>query len=470
MSFYARLFQSHVAKVAVVQSEPVVAVVAVLFGLWLAILWEALIQDEKTQDRHQRQVQLVKAICRRKYAGRPLAWLRAEPRILYAGLVLIWRGFPKPIRLMALYTYAAMFGIAAAGPTVFMFLLSGVRANRPKEVPAGLPETLDAVDPTELLDRLQSYRPTGRQGYPLNALWRAYLLSFVLDLPSTNALIRRLHDDRKLRLLCGFSTLPHRTTFNRFIARLGHHRDLVEDCMAVLTARLRDLLPGLGEKVAVDSTTVRSHSNPHRRNRQTGQVSDPEASWTAKNSAGGKDQKEWSWGYKFHLMVDAAYGLPLYGYTTTASKSDSPELPRLLDGATEALPWLNPRYVMADKGCDSRANHEATAGHDAVLVCPARRKANRALYEGIYTEKGVPTCIGMVEMDYVRSDPQKGHLYRCRREACHLVTREGVRYCADEVWENRRDNPRCSGRCARSRPNGKRCTGCARRSSASTRA
>ena len=116
-----------------------------------------------------------------------------------------------------------------------------------------------------------------------------------------------------------------------------------------------------------------------------------------------------------------------------------------MDKATETLSWLNPRYVMADKGYDSRANHEATAGHDAVLVCPARRKANSALYEGIYTEKGVPTCIGMVEMDYVRSDPQKGHLYRCRREACHLETRKGVRYCADEVWENRRDNPRLFG-------------------------
>ena len=440
-SYFVRMSQSPAVRMATIPGDPIVVAIA---GL-LVVAWVCFYVDQKTLDAGHRQRVRVEGIYRRKYAGRPLAWLRAESRIHYAGLVLIWRGFPKPIRLMALYTYAAMFGIAAAGPTVFMFLLSGVRANRPKEVPASLPETLDAIDPTELLDRLQSYRPTGRQGYPLNALWRAYLLSFVLDLPSTNALIRRLHDDRKLRLLCGFSTLPHRTTFNRFIARLGHHRDLVEDCMAVLTARLRDLLPGLGEKVAVDSTTVRSHSNPHRRNRQTGQVSDPEASWTAKNSAGGKDQKEWSWGYKFHLMADATYGIPLFGYTTTASRNDSPELPRLMDKATETLSWLNPRYVMADKGYDSRANHEATAGHDAVLVCPARRKANSALYEGIYTEKGVPTCIGMVEMDYVRSDPQKGHLYRCRREACHLETRKGVRYCADEVWENRRDNPRLFG-------------------------
>ena len=413
--------------------------------LWLVSLWEAWEASCKRDlKQNDRQVQLVEALCRRKYAGRPLAGLRAEYRIHVAGLLLMWRRVPKPVQLATLGTIVGMFATAAGMPDCGP-LLGTVGGRRLRDEVPGLAKTLDAVDATALLDRLQTYRPTGRQGYPLNALWRAYLLSFVLDLPSTNALIRRLHDDQKLRLLCGFSNLPHRTTFNRFNTRLSDHRDLVEDCMAVLTARLRDLLPGLGEKVAVDSTTVRSHSNPHRRNRQTGQVSDPEASWTAKNSAGGKDQKEWSWGYKFHLMADATYGIPLYGYTTTASRNDSPELPRLMDKATETLSWLNPRYVMADKGYDSRANHEAAADHDAVLICPARRQANRALYEGIYTEKGVPACIGMVEMDYVRSDPQKGHLYRCRREACHLVTRKGVRYCADEVWENRRDNPRLFG-------------------------
>ena len=340
---------------------------------------------------------------RRRYAGRRLAWLRAELRSHYAGLILVWRDFPRPVRVMALGTYVAMFA-AAAGPVNPMFLLAGVRAMKPRGVPTQLPETLDAVDASALLDKLRAYRPTGRQGYPLRALWRAYMVSFLLGLPSTNALIRRLQDDRALRLLCGFSVLPHRTT------------------STALTTRLRDLLPGLSEKVAVDSTTVRSHSNPKRKNRLTGQVSDPEASWTAKTSAHGKNAKEWAWGYKFHLVADATYGMPLFGYTTTASRNDSPELPRLLDEANETLPWLTPKFVMADRGYDSRANHKAVSERGGVLIAPTRRNP-RGLYEGIYTEKGVPTCIGMVEMEYVRSDPQKGHLYRCRREACHLKTR-----------------------------------------------
>ena len=277
-------------------------------------------------------------------------------------------------------------------------------------------------------------------------MWRAYFASFILGMPSTNALIRRLEDDANFRQTCGFGeTLPHRTTFNRFISRLDRYKDLVEACFASQVNRLATLLPGLGEKIAVDSTTVRSHSNPHRTSKLTKRVSDPQATWTAKTSPGSKVEKDWYWGYKFHLVVDATYGIPLYGYTTTASKHDGPELLRILDGAAEKLSWLNPRYVMADKGYESQANHEATLERGAVLVAPTRRKPRNALFEGVYTEKGVPTCLGMVPMEYVRSDPQRGHLYRCRPERCHLTGRKARRYCNQEVWEDRSDNLRLFG-------------------------
>ena len=186
------------------------------------------------------------------------------------------------------------------------------------------------LDDGPLLNRLQQYRRTGRPGYPLKPLWRAYVSSFLLNLPHTNALIRRLHEYPDLRNLCGFGDeLPGRRTFNRFIQRLSYHADLVEACLAKLTDRLKVLLPDLGQTVAVDSTTVRSHSNPNRR-----RISDPEASWTAKNSARArKDGREWHWGYKLHMVADAKYGVSLGQTVTTASRNDSPELPRLMDHA-----------------------------------------------------------------------------------------------------------------------------------------
>ena len=133
-------------------------------------------------------------------------------------------------------------------------------ASRPVQGIFGeLAAVFDILDDAALLYRLQQYRPTGRQGYPLLALWRCYVASFILNLPHTNALIRRLSDDPELRSLCGFSgALPHRTTFNRFIQRLSHHPGLVESCFAQITDRLKELLPDLGQEVAIDATTVRS--------------------------------------------------------------------------------------------------------------------------------------------------------------------------------------------------------------------
>ena len=379
----------------------------------------------------------VVSMSRRRYAGRRFAWLRSEAHLYYVAQVDVARRCPRPERLAVVAVFAFMLGSIGVGGFLSWATVRGRRA---------LAETLDTVDASELIAKIEAERYMGRHGYPPLGMWRAYLVSFVLGLPSTNALIRQLQDDPELRLACGLGdNVPHRTTFNRFIRRLSHHRDLVELCMAGLTDHLADLLPRLGEKVAVDSTVVRSHSNPNRKSKVTGQVSDPDASWTAKNSARGKNQKEWPWGFKYHAVVDATYGVPLFGYTTTASRNDSPELPRLMTRATKALPWLDAKYVMADKGYDSRANHENVKAFGGVLICPARRPPNADLYEGVYTPEGVPTCLGMMEMEYVRSDPDRGHLYRCPRGGCHLRGRKGIKYCSDEFWENRSDNPRLFG-------------------------
>lgn len=443
--FTLRLSQLPRARLVAAHVDPVTIALAMLLILMIAVAWVCFVQSEGQVRSDKRQRHLVESMYRRRYSGCRLARVRSECRILYAGLVLTWRTAPRFVQmaLIAYLGFAVSYIVAPVISGAFAALVSTARVRRLKT--AGLAETLDAVDAAPLLYRLAEYRwYVGRKGYSLAALWRAYLASFVLGLPSTNALIRRLQDDPELRLLCGFNKLPHRTTFNRFIRRLDSHIDLVNDCLASLTDQLAEQLPGLGEKVAVDSTTVRSHSNPGRKN-AAGQVSDPEASWTVKPSARSHDGREWHFGYKYHLMADATYGVPLYGYTTTASLGDSPELPNLLAGAKDTHEWLRPEYVMADKGYDSYANHAAVSGHGSVLICPARRKSNNALYEGIYTAEGVPTCLGMVPMEYVRSDPLQGHLYRCRPEGCYLKVRKGVRHCSDELWENRKDNPRLFG-------------------------
>ena len=310
---------------------------------------------------------------------------------------------------------------------------------------------MDAIDASAVIARLQAYRWTGRQGYSLKALFRAYAASFLLNLPHTNALIRELQDNPELRNLCGFGhALPHRTTFNRFIQRLSHHADLVEACFVQVVEDLKTYLPGLGQGIAVDSTTVRTHSNPKRK-----KISDPEATPTQKNSAKAvKGDKEWHFGYKLHLLVDANYGVPVGQTVTTASRNDSPELPIVFEKTKALLPWFCPRVVIGDKGYDSAANHSYLQQHDAIPVIAIRKLPKGELHKGLYTDKGTLTCFGQAPMEYVRSDPQLGRLYRCRTGGCHLVNsfKGGTRYCNDWAWVDPTEDLRLFGVLRRDAP------------------
>ena len=244
-------------------------------------------------------------------------------------------------------------------------------------------DVLDALQETELLERLWEYRPVGRRGYPLRALWRAYVSSFLLNLPSTNGLIRMLHRNEDFRTLCGFKDLPHRTTFNRFIQRLSHHTELIQKAFCRVTTEIATLLPDLGREIAVDATTVQSYSNPHRK-----PISDPEAGWTAKNIASSKTGKEWRWGYKLHLAADVKYGLPLGHITTSASRNDSPLLPPLMDKLQADYPWMRPQMVVADRGYDAKTNHEYLAERNILPVIHIRKNAQGSTLRGHLHREG----------------------------------------------------------------------------------
>lgn len=300
------------------------------------------------------------------------------------------------------------------------------------------------IDATALMTRLQAYRPTGRPGYPLLSLWRAYIARYVLNLRDTNDLIRRLQDDPGLRAVCGFGdTLPHRTTFNRFIRRLADHTDLVAACFAGVTDRIKELLPDLGREVAIDATAVPAYSNPRR-------PSDPDAAWGMAHSAqsANKEGKEFFFGFKSQTMADAKYALPLFPTVTPGNRNDSPELRPLLEKAKDRYPWLQPRAAIADRGYDSAANHRFLYDqHGIDPVIHIRKPSNARLYHGLYTHNGIPTCLGQVPMEYVETNTAGHHLYRCPPAVCPLKGsfRGGIRHCDTEYWQDPQEDIRLFG-------------------------
>ena len=55
---------------------------------------------------------------------------------------------------------------------------------------------------------------------------------------------------------------------------------------------------------------------------------------------------------------------------------------------------------------------------------------------GIYTVKRQPKCLGGRAMDYIRTDAERGHLFRCPADGCRLKGKIGFTlYCGGEHFE-----------------------------------
>ena len=307
-----------------------------------------------------------------------------------------------------------------------------------------LESILDSLDDGPILAVLSEYRRTGRAGYPIPAMWRAWLSKYILGVRYNLELLDRLRGSKTFRQICGFlDAVPSESALSRFTTRLMNHQPLVKECLTGATSGLRDLLPGdkdqdrepLGGTVAIDSTLFPSYSNPNRRN-----LSDLDARWGLKHSSKSKEGKqEWGWGYKMHLLSDANYGIPLDFIITPANESDSPQLPLVVGKAKRTHAWLQPEYLLADRGYDAQSNHQFLVDQGITPVIHIRTPGKGKLHHGMYTTEGSPVCMCNVAMEYVRTDPESGrHLFRCAGGGCQLkMNREKspVHFNA-EVWED----------------------------------
>ena len=234
------------------------------------------------------------------------------------------------------------------------------RLRGPTQAPRGgyrfLETVLDSIDDDPLLKALGPPSLTGRPAFPTRAMLRAVLSKFILSFRFNLELLERLRASPKFRQVSGFpGRVPSESTLSRFTSKLVQHQDLIDECLAGVTDALGEGLPGLGETVAVDSTSVESFSNPNRK-----VVSDPQARWGVKHKAKAKEGgTDWFFGYKMHLLADANYGIPLAYQVTAGNVSDSPTLMPLFEQAQRTFGWFAPGFVLADRGYDSSANHHA---------------------------------------------------------------------------------------------------------------
>ena len=276
-----------------------------------------------------------------------------------------------------------------------------------------LKEIFDSVPFQRLVKTLKNYRWTGRPGYNPETMLKAMLVGYYKAIGTLAELARYVEDHREIASVCGFrddEPTPSRSTLSRFISRLARHQDLLDECLEIIADGFKDLLPDFGKVVAIDCTSVPSYSNPDNE-----PVSDPVAGWIVRE---GSERKQWEFGYRLHLIVDANWELPIAKEVTLAKDNEKVATLPMLWKTRENLPWFKPDAVIADKAYDIYDHYNAIVrdlGADPII-----KHVKHSEYE-LTGLPAAPVCPGGLPMIYRGWDSKKGLRYACPERAGRAI-------------------------------------------------
>ncbi len=262
--------------------------------------------------------------------------------------------------------------------------------------PNRLAEVLEVLPAEKLLAVLEREHWTGRKGYSVRGMWAALIAGLMSQCHTLAEVVRLLKKDKETRLVCGFSkdNMPGEDALGRFLKKLVSHEDLFEECLDNLVNKLRELLPGFGARLAIDSTDILAYSNGNREH-----PSDQDARWGAKKKSGNKGEgkkKEadtYYWfGYKLHLVIDAVYELPMAFILTPANESDTTQMKPLLQKIGADKEKTQPKAVISDKGYDSQDNNTFVYKECKAAPIIPIREWKEAQLPGICNAQGTPLC------------------------------------------------------------------------------
>ena len=219
---------------------------------------------------------------------------------------------------------------------------------------------------------LEAERGRGRDTYPVGPVWNAMLAGIVLQHPTVESLLRELRRNAELRQVCGFNpvlgtdAVPSSFAMSRFLANVIEHADLVDAMFEELVDSLAELVPDLGQHLGFDGKAIPSFSTG-RKNRETGETTDPDAEWGVKtyrgvDAEGRPWQKLTRWfGYQLHLICDTTLEIPVAFEVMPASASEVTRLLPMVDELAMRHPEIVERCseLSADRGLDSAGVNKA---------------------------------------------------------------------------------------------------------------
>src|SRR3954447_279883 len=272
--------------------------------------------------------------------------------------------------------------------------------------------------------------PGGRGRVPEDrpAIARAFVAKTVLNLPTTAALIDRLHVDRSLRRICGWerrAQVPSEATFSRAFAeqRLPErgHEQLVR-------AGLRDHIP---DHVARDATGIEAREKPQRHPPDAPPPEAPEPQRSRPRKDQGRDPKpptrlerqrqqtleamlaelptacdvgtkrnskgfSETWiGYKLHLDVSDAM-VAVAAVLTAASTHDSQAAIPLMRLSQQRVVWL---YDVMDSACDAELIVAESLAAGRVPIIDFNTRRNTALKMELAAERARRRLVNIPDPD-----------------------------------------------------------------------
>ncbi len=231
-------------------------------------------------------------------------------------------------------------------------------------------ELLDSPEVAALIEALAP-RGRGRKGFGPRTLVGACLVKTLFSLPTWTRVAALIAEHPGLQTALGGT--PSVWACYRFTVKLRENQPALADCLDAVTAALQAELPGIGVDVAIDASDMPAYANGQRYIYNGGPErqawSDPDASWGHRSAVSTRKGGGF-YGYKLHLAVCTATGLPLAWTVATARQHESRSLPVLLDAVQRR--GFQVDTCAADRGYDSTLNHAECAARNVLPVIPRR--------------------------------------------------------------------------------------------------
>ncbi len=205
----------------------------------------------------------------------------------------------------------------------------------------------------------------GRTGYPLSAMFCAFVVMKCESFGYITDLVDYLENNRLIAYYCGFDItkkLPSYWTYDRFLRKLDH--GIVEKIMQTQVKQLHAMGVLDASFIGLDSTPILANTkqnNPksfvkNKFDPQNHPKADADCALGVHTASNQHNERkyEFYWGYKSHVLVDCITGLPLGEMTTTADVADSAVALDILE-KTNCYLSVEECTLIGDKAYDVKA-------------------------------------------------------------------------------------------------------------------